>query len=188
MADYLPPVDIPKLSARLPLKADESTYQPSAAPPVADANVQIPLEDVTVPELADHVQQAIYERARLAAEATAAQDTWSRSSEKRIGETDQDHQARIKREFEAAVLAVRRQEDQPPMPPQPVPPAISEQTRREMEAGRKQSEYWRQQQKLRPLPTAKEIREAGTNTPVFRPGEYAHEKGGVDKNLVVQRG
>ena len=151
-----------------------------------DAAVDIPLEDVTIPNYSDEVQKLVLERARLNAEAQLAQDTWSRSSERQKGETPEEHQERIKHEFQQAVLAVRRQEAAPPPPPQPVPRAISEQTAREMAAGAKQSEYWREQAKQRPLPTAKELKAEGTNTPVFRPGEYAHEKGGVDKSLVTQ--
>lgn len=166
----------------LTAKPEQATSQDDAA----DAAVNIPLEDITVPNAADVMRdQALAERKRLAEEAASAVDTWSRSSEKRLGETDEQHQRRIKAEFEDAVMKVRKQEDAPPPPPMAVPSAISEQTKREMAAGAKQSAYWAEQQKQRPLPNAKEIQAAGVNTPVFRPGEYAHEKGGVDKGLVT---
>jgi hypothetical protein len=175
MRKSVPHVDNPDLSeVAVPQDEPNSTSDAPAAA-ANDATVHIPVEDLTV--LSDAVQESILLRARLANEAAAAQDTWSRSSEKLKGESDQDHQARIKREFEAAVLAVRRQEAAPPPPPQVVPPAIAAQTLKEMEAGRRQSEYWKEQAKLRPMPTAKEIQAAGTNTPVFRPGEFMHEKG-----------
>ena len=186
MRKSVPQEDNPDLSEVLPQKSEPNNSSEEAVAAANDAPVSIPLEDVTTPNYSDVVQNAIIERARLAAESAQAQEVWSRSSEKNKGESDQEHQERIKREFEAAVMAVRRQEAQPPPPPQPVPLAIAEQTRREMEAGAKQSAYWAEQQKFRPLPTAKEIQAAGTNTPVFRPGEYMHEKGAVDKNLVTQ--
>jgi len=166
-----PHVDNPDLS-EVAVPQDELNST-SDAP--ADVAVNIPLEDLTV--LSDAVQESILLRARLANEAVNATEVWSRSSEKLKGETDHEHQERIKREFTLAVEAVRRQEAAPPPPPQVVPPAIAAQTLKEMEAGRKQSEYWKEQAKLRPMPTAKEIQAAGTNTPVFRPGEYMHEKG-----------
>ena len=186
MQEYQPPKATGSLTTG-PLPQDESSPI-TAAPPSApkEEAVNIPVRDVEFAQYSDDVRAAILERARLAAEASAAQEVWSRSSEKQRNESDQDHQDRIKREFEAAVLAVRKQETAPPLPPMPVPSAIAEQTRKEMEAGRKQSEYWKSQQVHRPLPTVKEIREAGSNTPVFRPGEYMHEKGGLDKNLVTQ--
>ncbi len=124
------------------------------------------------------------ERKRLHDAATDATEVWSRSSEKQKGETDHAHQERIKAEFEAAVLAVRRQESAPPPPPQQVPRAISEQTAKEMAVGAKQSQYWAEQQKQRPHPNARDLQAAGHNTPVFRPGEYMHEKGSVDKQMV----
>ena len=124
------------------------------------------------------------ERQRLKTEAEDATVVWSRSSEKQKGETDHQHQERIKAEFEAAVLATRRQEDIPPPPPQAVPRAISEQTQKEMAAGAKQSAYWESQKANRPHPNAREIQAAGVTIPVFRPGEYVHEKGSVDKQLV----
>ncbi len=172
MRKSVPQEDNPDLSEVLP-----PTSEPSNSNEGQDAL-----------ELSDAAQAALEEamalRAKRAQEANTATEVWSRASEKQKHETDQAHQERIKREFEAAVLAVRKQEEVPPMPPQPVPRGISDQTRREMEAGRKQSAYWAEQQKLRPQPTAKDIQAAGTNTPVFRPGEYMHEKGSVDKNLV----
>ena len=180
MRKSVPHVDNPDLS-EVAVPQDEPKSSSDAQ---ADAAVNIPLEDLTV--LSDAVQESILLRARLANEAVAAQETWSRSSEKLKGESDQAHQERIKREFEAAVLAVRRQEDAPPPPPQVVPAAIAAQTLKEMEAGRRQSEYWKEQAKLRPMPTAKEIQAAGTNTPVFRPGEFMHEKGDAEgKNKVT---
>lgn len=183
MSDYLPPADTARLSTHLPLKAESS--HSTDAQPVEDANVSIPIEDVTIPNAADAAEEIRLLRARIDHEAAIAEAVWSRSSEKQRGESDQDHQARIKRDFEAAVMAARRQADKPPSAPQPVPPAISAQTRKEMEAGAKQSAYWKEQQKLRPLPNAKEIQAAGSNTPVFRPGEFMHEKGSVDKHLVT---
>jgi hypothetical protein len=176
------------MARNLPPKAAPS----ETAPPEPNATVSpddpvsIPLDDVTIPDYADAVAEAIALRHKLAAEARDKQEIWSRSSEKKKGETDEEHQDRIKAEFEAAVLAVRKQEEAPPPPPQPVPAAITEQTKREMEMGAKTSAYWAEQQQHRPLPTAKEIQAAGSNTPVFRPGEYLHEKGGLDKNLVIQ--
>jgi|SRR6516162_2108802 hypothetical protein len=163
-----------------PPDAPNSTAAPD------DRVVNIPLEDVTIPDYSDAVAEAIALRHKLAAEARDKQEIWSRSSEKHRGESDKEHQDRIKAEFEAAVLAVRRQETAPPLPPMQVPAAISAQTKLEMEMGAKTSAYWAEQQQYRPLPTAKEIQAAGANTPVFRPGEYAHEKGGIDKNLVTQ--
>jgi hypothetical protein len=164
-----------KSAQNLPL--DESPATPETSP---DPYVNVPDYDPAI-------ERAIAEREMLVKAAMEAQEVWSRSSEKMRGESDQDHQNRIKREFEAAVLAVRKQETQAPLPPMQPPAAISEQTKREMAAGAKQSAYWAEQSKLRPLPTAKEIREAGVNTPVFRPGEFTHEKGGVDKQLVTQQ-
>ena len=183
MQDYLPPPGTGKLTmGPLPVeKADLSTTTTVSSAPKDEA-VNIPLQDVVEMPYSDVVS----ERLRLAQAAVDAQEVWSRSSEKQRDESDQAHQDRIKREFEAAVLAVRKQEAAPPLPPMPVPPQIAEQTRREMAAGAKQSAYWESQKVNRPLPTAKEIKEAGTNTPVFRPGEYMHEKGGLDKNLVTQ--
>lgn len=192
MPEFNPPVDNIDL-AELVARRNERTS--TSAPDAQEAalpepTVEIPINDVVVPpkqaEFSQTVEEAIAHRQRLVDAAVEAQAVWARSSEKQVGETDQQHQERIKREFEAAVLAVRRQEEAPPLPPMPVPKAIAEQTRREMEAGRRQSEYWKEQQKLRPLPTAKEIQAAGMNTPVFRPGEYMHEKGGVDKHFVRQ--
>jgi hypothetical protein len=160
-----PPEDNPDLSEVLP-----PTSEPS------NSNVA---QDTL--ELSDAAQAAVEEamalRARLQQEALDATVVWSRSSEKQRDEDDQQHQDRIKREFEAAVMATRRQESAPPPPPQPVPPAISRQTEREMAAGAKQSAYWAEQQKQRPLPNARDIQAAGMNTPVFRPGEFMHEKG-----------
>jgi hypothetical protein len=172
-------------------RASEPT---SPAPAVQeDQAVNLPVEDVVAPvqEINQVMDVAAHReaQARLADDANQAVAIWSRSAEKQKGETDQDHQERIKHEFEMAVLAVRRQEAAPPAPPMGVPAGhpISAQTLKEMEAGRKQSEYWAEQQKSRPLPNAKEIQAAGTNTPVFRPGEFMHEKGGVGKNLVTQQ-
>jgi hypothetical protein len=181
------------LTELLPLEDAETSFETSVD--AADSEVHIPVEDVTevipevhakLPDLSDDVQATIALRTKLQQEVEDKMAAWSRSSDKRVGESDADHQNRIKASFEAAVLAVRRQDDSPPPPKQPVPPAISEQTRKEMEAGARQSAYWAEQAKQRPLPTAKEIQAAGTNTPVFRPGEYMHEKGSVDKNLVTQ--
>lgn len=168
MPKFVPQEDNPDLSEVLPPKGEPSNSNDVSA----------------VPELNDAVKAAVDLRLRLMTEANDATEVWSRSSEKQKGETDHAHQERIKREFEAAVLAVRRQEDVPPMPPQPVPRAISEQTAKEMAAGAKQSAYWAEQQKQRPQPNAREIQAAGTTVPVFRPGEYHHEKGNVDKNFV----
>lgn len=192
MPNPLPPEDSIDLTAMVArAKRQEAVV---AEAPAEDPPVSVPLEDVTqkveatpeLPVMDDRIVAAIEARRKLVEAAATAQEVWSRSSEKLQGETDQAHQERIKREFEAAVLAVRAQETAAPLPPMPVPRAISEQTRREMEAGAKQSAYWKEQQKQRPLPNAKEIQAAGVNTPVFRPGEYAHEKGGIDKHLVTQ--
>jgi hypothetical protein len=185
-----------------PLEANQSLLdllpQPSEPTELEvrdDPVVNIPLTDVVqtitevhVQPLSNEVQDLIAHRAKLVKDAAEKMEIWSRSSEKQVGEDDHAHQERIKREFEAAVLAARRQDDAPPPPKQPVPEAIRRQTEREMAAGAKMSAYWAEQQKFRPLPTAKEIQAEGVNTPVFRPGEYMHEKGGLDKNLVVQKG
>ena len=171
MRKSVPHVDNPDLS-EVAVPQDEPKSSSDAQ---ADAAVNIPVEDLTV--LSDTVQEQILLRARLANEAAIAQADWSRSSEKLKGETDQEHNDRIQRTFVRAIETARRQDESPPPPPMAIPPAIAEQTKKEMEAGRKQSEYWKEQAKLRPMPTAKEIQAAGTNTPVFRPGEFMHEKG-----------
>jgi hypothetical protein len=176
----------PKSAPKLAASEDDGRRHP------LDEPVQIPVQDnvQAIPELNQAVEQAIALREKLANEANTAEDVWSRSSEKQLGESDHAHQERIKREFEAAVMAVRRQQEQAPMPPMGLPKdhPISKQTQLEMAAGRKQSDYWKEQQKLRPLPNVKEIQAAGSNTPVFRPGEYMHEKGGVEgKNTVTQQ-
>jgi hypothetical protein len=197
MPESLPPEDNTDLLALLagtatPAPTPSPVVEAAPEPASPDPTVDIPIQDriepahAMLPTMTDNVQAAIEYRARLVREAAEAQLVWSRSSERKQGESDHDHQERIKREFEAAVLAVRRQEDAPPPPPMAVPTAISEQTKREMAAGKKQSEYWAEQAKLRPMPNAKEIQAAGTNTPVFRPGEYMHEKGSVEKHLVSQ--
>jgi hypothetical protein len=192
------PEDTQDLTDLLPPAAEETSSEASAE----DKAVNIPLEDVTVkvtevhvqpveqppaaPDLSDVVKATLAMREKIQREADEKMAAWSRSSEKRRGESDIDHNNRIKAAFESAVMAARRQAEMPEPPPQPVPPAISEQTRKEMAAGAKQSAFWAEQQKARPMPTAKEIAEAGANTPVFRPGEYMHEKGGIDKHLVTQ--
>jgi hypothetical protein len=189
-----PLADSQDLTELLPPAAPETSSEPSADA-AASEPVHIDFDDVTevvhevhakLPELSDDVQATIAMRAQLQQQVEDTMAAWSRSSEKLRGESDAQHQERIKASFEAAVLAARRQDAAPPAPKQPVPPAILSQTQKEMAAGAKQSAYWAEQSKQRPMPTAKEIKAEGVNTPVFRPGEYMHEKGGVDKNLVTQ--
>ena len=182
-------------SAPSPQPSQEDTANPDTwldfGGPMAqpdDRPVAIPFDDIQRPiTQTDQVSDVLAERERLAQDAAAKMEVWSRSSEKRQGESDEAHQERIKVEFTEAVQAARRQDEAPPPPKQPVPRAIAKQTELEMAAGQRQTEYWKEQQKQRPLPTAKEIQAAGTNTQVFRPGEYAHERGGVDKQLVTSQ-
>ena len=87
-------------------------------------------------------------------------------------------QARI-RQFEANLRKANLSEVIPPKP-QPIAPAILEQTKREMEAGRKMNEYHDNLKANRPAPklSAAEIASQGTSIPVFRPddGEGSKEQ------------
>ena len=88
-------------------------------------------------------------------------------------------QARI-RQFEANLRKANLSEVIPPKP-QPIAPAILEQTKREMEAGRKMNEYHDNLKANRPAPklSAAEIASQGTSIPVFRPDDG---KGSKEQN------
>ena len=88
-------------------------------------------------------------------------------------------QARI-RQFEDNLRKANLSEVIPPKP-QPIATAILEQTKREMEAGRKMNEYHDNLKANRPAPklSADEIESQGTSTPVFRP---ADGKGSKEQN------
>lgn len=88
-------------------------------------------------------------------------------------------QARI-RQFEDNLRKANLSEVIPPNP-QPIAPAILEQTKREMEAGRKMNEYHDNLKANRPALklSAAEIASQGTSTPVFRPGDG---KGSKEQN------
>lgn len=180
------PLDINDLfsAAEAPLAPPPTTSTPpsaannpvSAQPTDDGPAVNIPLEDVThrvkeINEAADYARTLALRQQQMAPQETTA-----------------EYNERVKREFYDKVMEARRQRNAPPPPPQPVHTAISEQTRREMEAGKRQSAYWAEQQKLRPGPSARDLQAAGTNTPVFQPQNYAHEKGvGVKgKDYTVQ--
>jgi hypothetical protein len=137
-----------------------------------DRPVNIPLEDVTA--RVDEVNQVQQMTAEVQAKVAAVLRSPNRLSS---NETTQEYNERVKREFTAQVMEARRQAAAPPPPPQPVAPAMVERTRKEMEAGRKQSAYWAEQQKNRPLPNARDVAAAGTTVPVFQPASYVHEKG-----------
>jgi hypothetical protein len=81
--------------------------------------------------------------------------------------------ARMNRELFDRILAARNQPPAPPPRPQPVAPAISEQTKREMAAGREISARHAAQQSnvVRRPPNAREIAAQGSTTPVFTPGD-----------------
>ena len=88
-------------------------------------------------------------------------------------------QARI-RQFEDNLRKANLSEVIPPKP-QPIAPAILEQTKREMEAGRKMNEYHDNLKANRPAPklSAAEIASQGTSIPVFRPDDG---KGSKEQN------
>ena len=88
-------------------------------------------------------------------------------------------QARI-RQFEANLRKANLSEVIPPKP-QPIAPAILEQTNREMEAGRKMNEYHDNLKANRPPPklSVAEIASQGTSIPVFRPDDG---KGSKEQN------
>jgi hypothetical protein len=76
--------------------------------------------------------------------------------------------------FEKQVMELRNA----PPPPVYVPPAPTERQlaarQAEMEAGARRVAWHAEQQANRPVPPPDPG--TGTNTPVFRPGEYSHEK------------
>lgn len=144
------------------------TTSTQAAPAPQDLPVSVDLQDVTsriaeVNQAADVAAQLALQQARQAQHSQT--------------ETTAEYNERVKQEFLARVMEARRQAEAPPPPPQPVAPPILEQTKRELEAGRKQSAYWQEQQKLRPPPSARDIQAAGSVNAVFQPGVYTHEKG-----------
>lgn len=159
MPDHLPPP---------PLLGTPPAMPATSTPPDAgshDRPVQILADDVTAK--IEQVDQA----------AEAATYAMLRAQQKPPQETVQEYNERVKREFTDKVMEARHQANKPPPPPQPVAPAISEQTAREMAAGAKQSTYWAEQQKSRPAPNARDLQAAGQMTTVFQPANYAHEKG-----------
>jgi len=148
-------------------------------PPANDApnpNVNIQLEDMTIRiDEVNQVQQVVDElKPEVRERVMAILRQPDRTSSK---ETTQEYNERVKRNFTEQVMEARRQAAAPPPPPQPVAPAIHAQTMREMARGAKQSAYWAEQQKVRPLPNARDVAAAGTTTPVFQPASYTHEKG-----------
>lgn len=94
---------------------------------------------------------------------------------------------RIREEFFARQKARFAAEEAPPLKPQPIPPGVAEQTRLEMEEGRKQNEKHAQFHRVYPqkAPTPHDQGTVSilkpmvpeTNKEVFVPTEYVHEKG-----------
>ena len=175
--DSLEPEALPPLTraATAPIR-----NQPDPRPEEL-GSVNIPLEDVTakvqeVNQAADVAMQAEVQ-ARVDAVLRSGSLPLAPNGQELPREVVQAHNERMKREFQEQVLEMRRQAAAPPPKPQPVPKGILDQTRKEMEAGAKQSAYWAEQQKLRPQPNERDRQAAGMNTPVFQPASYAHERG-----------
>lgn len=92
----------------------------------------------------------------------------------------QDAEGRVeaeqqKHDFVRRVLASRQQArvDDAPKAPQPIPPAISKQTEREMEAGRKANQKHAEFHAVKPMPPHPDPTTTPTGSvPVFRPADY----------------
>ena len=157
-----------------PTSLESAPLDPTPTPTEEPA-VNIPMQDVTRP-VEEINQVAAAMTPEVQARVQAALRAIDRTSST---ESVQEYNERVKREFTEKVMEARHQAAQPPPPPQPVAPFIMEQTKREMEAGARQSAYWASQQRTNPRqnPSQKEIAAAGSTIPVFQPASYTHEKG-----------
>lgn len=160
----MPPIN-QKMSLKLPEgvqrtePTDEVTQQPSVPAIEAAAEPQPSADDppIKITDEADQVRDrlaaALAEKRREAEGSSVRPTTWD--------------------EFEKAVLDARKPPEPPPYNP-PKPTATQQaQIDAEMEAGRKRSEFYAEQERLRPKPE-KDPAE-GVMQPVPRNGEYQHE-------------
>jgi hypothetical protein len=77
----------------------------------------------------------------------------------------------VKRDFTLKVLAARAKNDVPEPVPPPLAPRVAEQTRAEIEAGRKMNAHHAALAVHRPAPVPDK-----NSTPVFRPGDYVPDQ------------
>jgi hypothetical protein len=140
--------------------------EPISASPVEAAPVQS--SDVKLVQVAGLQDDVTVKVGEIDAQAQVVAATRKTADERAREESDA-----LKRQFYEKLSA--RQEPPKVYVPPPVPERIAENTRLEMEAGRKRVAEFAEQQANRPQPAPPPPSE-GTNTAVFRPNDYVPDQ------------
>lgn len=113
--------------------------------------------------------EPVIERSAPTADVPAGRSVSAEPSKELYLEATDDN---AKRNFVEQVFAARNPEVKPYVAP-PIPPRIAEQTRLEMEAGRRRVADFEAQQASRPQ---RPVEPDGTTTAVFRPADYVPDQ------------
>lgn len=149
------PVSPPKLEATAPEANPPIVSEAEVAGPTA------PSEPIAIIGLPDDLTVRVAEINQFA-EAVQGfdKDTYERAQEDNL-----------QRDFVEKIMEARRAVSVKPYIAPPIPAQISEQTRMEMEAGKKRVAHFEEQERLRPRPH-RNADVNGTMVPVFRPDDF----------------
>lgn len=145
----------------------EPTSQSPAAEAAPAASADVPFAQVV--GLSDDVTRKVGEINQPLAVAQATQDF--KLQDQLAAENEN-----TKRTFLAKVAATRKAHEPKPYTPPEVPAQIAENTRLEMEAGRKRVSEFEEMERLRPKKAPVDDPRVGKTTSVFRPEEFDEYK------------